>query len=149
YFYFLKGEVYRESCYSCRFPGEGRQGDITLGDYWGIHGNLIKKLGDVNPDKGISCVLVNTEKGRRAFEEIRESLSFAPSDRADAERRNKQLVSRSNPLPEHENLLASYIKKGYTAFFDGYKTHKKDHIVRGVKNMIPAKVKRKINDIIG
>lgn len=36
YFYFLNGEIYRESCYNCRFPSEGRQGDITLGDYWGI-----------------------------------------------------------------------------------------------------------------
>ena len=149
YFYFLKGEIYRESCYNCRFPSENRQGDITLGDYWGIHADLIKKLGNVNPDKGISCVLVNTEKGKEYFSEIEGSLCLAPSDRKDAERRNKQLVSCSQPLPEHEKLLNSYIEKGYEAFCDGYKAHKKDHIIRGVKNMIPAKVKRKINDIIG
>lgn len=148
YFYFLKGEVYRESCYNCRFPSEGRQGDITLGDYWGIHANLINKLGNVNPDKGISCVLVNTENGRKWFKEIEKSLSFALSDREDAQRRNKQLVSCSTPLPEHEKLLGTYIEKGYSAFQDGYRTHTKEHIVRGVKNMIPAKIKRKINDII-
>ena len=33
YFYFLNGEVYRDSCYNCRFASEERQGDITLGDY--------------------------------------------------------------------------------------------------------------------
>ena len=148
YFYFLKGEVYRESCYNCRFPSEGRQGDITLGDYWGIHGDMIKKLGNVNPDKGISCVLVNTENGKEHFEEIKPSLSFTPSDREDAERRNKQLVSCSKKLPEHDTLLNTYIEKGYIAFREGYKKHTKEHIVRGVKNMIPAKVKRKINDVI-
>ena len=148
YFYFLKGEVYRESCYNCRFPGEGRQGDITLGDYWGIHGKLIEKLGGVNPDKGISCVLVNTEKGRRYFKEIEPSISFALSDRADAERRNHQLVSCSKPLPEHRTLLDGYIKKGSAAFREGYKKHIKEHIVRGIKNMIPARIKRKINDIL-
>ena len=148
YFYFLKGEVYRESCYNCRFPSERRQGDITLGDYWGIHGNLIAKLGDVNPDKGISCVLVNTENGKKWFELIKDSLTFTPSDRASVEKRNGQLVSCSKHLPEHEKLLSGYIAKGHDAYVEGYKTHKKEHLVRGVKNMIPSKVKRKINDIL-
>lgn len=148
YFYFLKGEVYRESCYNCRFPTENRQGDITLGDYWGIHGSMIEKLGNVNADKGISCVLVNTENGKKWFDMIKNSLSFTLSDRADAERRNKQLTSCSKPLPEHETLLNGYLEKGHEAFREGYKKHTKEHLIRGVKNMVPAKIKRKINDII-
>jgi len=148
YFYFLKGEIYRESCYNCRFPSENRQGDITLGDYWGVHGSMIDKLGDIDPDKGISCVLVNTENGKKWFDIISDSLSFTLSDRADAERRNKQLVSCSKPLPEHETLLSGYIEKGHEAFREGYKKYTKEHIIRGVKNMIPAKAKRKINDLL-
>lgn len=148
YFYFLKGEVYRESCYNCRFPSEGRQGDITLGDYWGIHGDMIKKLGDINPDKGISCVLVNTENGKKRFKEIENAVSAVASTKEDAQRRNKQLVSCSTKLPEHETLLGGYIEKGSVAFREEYKKHTKEHIVRGVKNMIPAKIKRKINDFI-
>lgn len=148
YYYFLKGEIYRESCYNCRYPSENRQGDITLGDYWGIRGELINKLGDINPDKGISCILVNTENGKKWFETVKPKLSFAPSSRGDVEKRNGQLTKCSTPLPEHQTLLDGYIKNGNAAFKEGYKKHTKDHVVRFVKNMIPAKAKRKINDVL-
>ena len=148
YFYFLKGEIYRESCYNCRFPQENRQGDITLGDYWGIRSELIRQLGDVNPDMGISCVLVNTPKGRKWFDVVASSLSVAPSSRANVEKRNGQLTHSSQPLPEHKMLLDGYIKKGHAAVKESYKKHTKDHIVRFVKNMIPAKIKRKLNDML-
>ncbi|MCR4615785.1 MAG: Coenzyme F420 hydrogenase/dehydrogenase, beta subunit C-terminal domain [Clostridiales bacterium] len=148
YFYFLKGEVYRESCYNCRFPGEGRQGDITLGDYWGVRQELISGMGSVDPDMGISCVLVNTEKGKKWLESVEGRLAITPSDRKTAEKRNGQLTRPSVPLPEHETLLNGYIEKGYTAFTDGYKKHFKDHVIRTVKNMIPSKTKRRINEFI-
>lgn len=148
YFYFLKGEVYRESCYNCRFPSENRQGDITLGDYWGIRQQLIAQMGGVDADMGISCVLINTGKGKKWFEEIKSGLSVAASDRPSVEKRNKQLTSASVPLPEHKELLEGYIGSGYSAFTNGYKKHLKDHIVRTAKNLLPSKFKRKLNDIL-
>ena len=148
YFYFLKGEVYRESCYHCRFPSEGRQGDITLGDYWGVREALLSQMDGVDPDMGVSCVLVNTEKGRQWFEAVAPTLSVAPSDRQSAERRNKQLTSHSVPLPEHQALLDGYLEKGYAAFRDGSKKHVKDHLVRTAKNMIPPKIKRKLREML-
>ena len=147
YFYFLKGEVYRESCYHCRFPGENRQGDITLGDYWGIKQDLIAKLGNINADEGVSCVLVNSEKGGKWLSEAK-NISLAISDRNSAEKRNRQLTHHSEPLPEHETLLKGYIQGGYSAFEQGYKKHTKDHIVCFIKDLFPAKIKRKINDIL-
>ena len=147
YFYFLKGEVYRESCYHCRFPSENRQGDITLGDYWGIRLELVEKLGGVDPDKGISCVLVNTQKGKKWLDSAKDRLALTVSDRKSAEKRNHQLTNHSEPLPEHKDLLDGYVNDGYAAFKKGYKKHFKDHLVRTVKNMIPSKIKRKLNDL--
>lgn len=146
YFYFLKGEVYRESCYHCRFPSEGRQGDVTLGDYWGVRQALVDRMGGVNPDEGVSCVLVNSETGRQWFAAVEGKLSVAPSDRQSAEKRNKQLTSHSEPLPEHRTLLDGYIAKGYAAFRDGYQKHVKDHLIRTAKDMIPSKIKRKLRE---
>ncbi len=148
YFYFLKGEVYRESCYNCRFPSEGRQGDITLGDYWGIRQELIKLMGEADPDKGISCVLVNTGKGAQWFKSIENNLHLTLSDRKSVEKHNKQLTAPSAPLPEHRELLEGYLKNGYSAFREGYKKHFKDHVIRTAKNMIPPKVKRGLNDFL-
>ena len=148
YFYFLEGEVYRESCYHCRFPSEGRQGDITLGDYWGVRQELISRMGNVDPDLGVSCILVNTEKGKQWLASIEHTLSIAPSDRASAEKRNKQLTAPSVPLSEHETLLNGYIANGYSAFREGYKKHMKDHLIRTAKNMVPSKIKRKLNEFL-
>ncbi len=148
YFYFLKGEVYRESCYNCRFPSEKRQGDITLGDYWGIKTELLKKLGDIDPDLGVSCVLVNTEKGEKWLDTAKEVLSLTVSNRKSVEKRNGQLIKHSTPLPEHQSLLEGYKTNGFSSFKAGYKKHTKDHIIRGIKNLIPSKIKRKINDFL-
>ena len=148
YFYFLKGEVYRESCYRCRFPSEGRQGDLTLGDYWGIRGEMIAKLGAIKPDEGISCVLANTEKGKEWLSSVSGALALAPTDRKSVEKRNGQLTKPSTPLPEHETLLKGYIREGYPAFQKGYQKHGKEHLIRKIKTLIPSGLKRKINDIL-
>ena len=145
YFYFLKGEVYRESCYRCRFPSEGRQGDVTLGDYWGIKTELLKQLGG-DPDLGVSCVLVNTEKGEKWLEAAKAALSLAESDRKSVEMRNGQLVRHSTPLPEHEKLVEGYKTTGFSAFRNGYRNHVKDRFIINIKKLIPSKIKRFIND---
>lgn len=149
YFYFLNGEVYRDSCYNCRFPEEGRQGDITLGDYWGIKQELVLKMNDVDIDKGISCVLVNSEKGKRLMSEIEDKLSFTVSDRKSVEKRNKQLTHSSIPTPEHNTLLDMYREKGYDAFLHGYKRNYKKRIIGFAKSMIPKKIKRKLSEVFG
>lgn len=148
YFYFLKGEVYRDSCYNCRFPSEKRQGDITLGDYWGIKTELLKKLGDIDPDLGVSCLLVNTQKGEKWLDMAKNTLHLTESDRKSVEKRNGQLIKHSMPLPEHTDLLEGYKNSGFSAFVRGYKKHTKDHIIRGVKNIIPSNFKRKINEFL-
>ena len=148
YFYFLEGEVYRESCYRCRFPSEGRQGDITLGDYWGVREELVSRMGNADPDNGVSCVLVNTEKGKQWLSSVGNALMLAPSDRQSAEKRNKQLTSASVPLPEHSALLNGYLQKGHAAFREGYQKHLKDHLVRTAKNMVPSKIKRKLRELL-
>lgn len=58
--------IYRDCCYQCPYACNERVGDLTLSDYWG--------LGEEIPYKGekekISCVLVNTPKGRTLIDEL-------------------------------------------------------------------------------
>lgn len=56
----------RKSCENCKFALIPRQGDITIGDYWGIS-DYDKSLSD---GKGTSVVLVNSKKGENIFDEI-------------------------------------------------------------------------------
>ena len=64
---YLSGVNKNECCGNCKFAKIPRQGDITIGDYWGIS-NYKKELNDT---KGTSVVLLNTTKGERCFEEIK------------------------------------------------------------------------------
>lgn len=65
---YFGGTFYRESCFACPFANEQRCGDLTIGDFWGIirqHPELKRRL-DI--DKGVSCILVNTERGKEMLQ---------------------------------------------------------------------------------
>ena len=57
---FLRHYILSEGCFKCRFANLDREGDLTIGDFWGIE--------EVMPNfpKGVAVseILVNTEKGR-------------------------------------------------------------------------------------
>lgn len=57
---FLQNVTLRRSCGDCRYAKLPRQGDITMGDFWGI--NNYKK--DLNDELGTSVLLVNNIKGK-------------------------------------------------------------------------------------
>lgn len=57
----------RPICQDCPYASFPRQGDLTLGDFWGLS-SYRKEWTD---EKGTSLVLVNNEKGRHFLEEIR------------------------------------------------------------------------------
>lgn len=84
---FLKNLSLRPSCYSCKAKSGRSNADLTLGDFWGIENFELS-----NDDKGISCVIVRTEKGKRAIENIGE-LEFSDC-------KYSQILS-GNPCLEH------------------------------------------------
>lgn len=57
----------RKSCGACRFNRIPREGDITLGDFWGIR----EVSETLNDGKGVSVVTVNNEKGKAFFEAVK------------------------------------------------------------------------------
>ena len=72
---FIKGYFMRESCYNCKFKKheQGYFSDITIGDFWRI-GNIIPF--DVKDyEKGISALIINTDKGRDFFASCKNSLT--------------------------------------------------------------------------
>lgn len=63
YFFFIENYTLRRSCYKCNLY-ERHVADLTIGDYW-----LIDE--SIDDDKGVSLVLVNTETGRKTFDDIK------------------------------------------------------------------------------
>lgn len=73
---FLRDICLRDSCYACSFKDKNRKSDITLADFWGIQ-NVLPEMDD---DKGTSLVIVNTEKGKKLYEEIKEETLYKEVD---------------------------------------------------------------------
>ena len=67
---FLNGNTLRESCYSCKYTKKERVSDITIGDFWGVN----KIYPELYDEKGISIVLTNTIKGKKAIDSIKSDL---------------------------------------------------------------------------
>lgn len=66
YFGFQKYITLRPSCYRCKWAQPERCADITLGDFWGIG----KYDGSLDPNKGISQVILNTAKGKEIYNDL-------------------------------------------------------------------------------
>ena len=105
---FLNNISLRPSCYDCRFTTVNRQGDITLGDFWGIG----RKYPERDDDKGISLIIVNTAKGERAYGEIEEKIDGFDADIDVAKAGQKTLSSPTGKNPLHEEFYRLYGEKG-------------------------------------
>lgn len=73
---FLNGTTYTENCYSCKYARVERVSDITLGDSWG------SELPIEQQRKGISLLLIQTEKGRRLVENSSLAIEGVNVDKA-------------------------------------------------------------------
>lgn len=63
---FMQDMTLRPSCYDCQFRRGGSGSDLTLADLWSV-ADAAPALDD---DRGVSGVLVRTEKGRELFGQI-------------------------------------------------------------------------------
>ena len=153
YNYFINMKIFRESCYSCRYAGRKRVSDLTIGDYWGIrqsHPELLKEeewhRGIYN---GISCVLVNTEKGKKLLEKSEKIVKRSSSVEL-VSRHNGQLNRPSKYPADRDEILELYRTKGYRAV---EKKFRKDlgskRYYYKLKSSIPKGLVRKVKHILG
>ena len=64
---FIRGYFNRPSCYDCPSKNGRSHSDITIGDYWGLPEELLQW----DDDRGISVVMVFTEKGNAILDELK------------------------------------------------------------------------------
>ena len=73
---FYQHIMFRPSCGKCHYANTKRPSDITIADFWGWE----KTDPNINADnKGVSLVLVNTEKGRELFEAVKDQMTVIPA----------------------------------------------------------------------
>ena len=137
YSYFLSGDIYRKSCYSCKYANTKRVGDFSLGDYWGVEALELP----IRTENGCSLLLVNNERAEKLLESIHD-LDRVQTTVEQAARCNKQLnepsrlpESRQIRIEEFGSMNGQQIQRTYLA------THRKTVVKGWLKAIIPYKLK--------
>lgn len=108
----------RESCYNCQMKyNDKNTSDIILGDFWGIE----KIYPAMDDNKGVSAVIINSEKGEKCFKEIKDKTEYKETLLED--------IAKSNPLL----LVSAKRPKSRDEF---YELIKKNEIKTSVRYMI-------------
>lgn len=105
----------RPSCANCQAK-EGRSGaDITLSDFWGIS----DVSPEMNDDKGVSAVIINTENGRMLFSQIESMCSVRDVRIEQIVAKNPFLVrSVCVDARSRRKFMESYLEKGIASAYE-------------------------------
>lgn len=102
---FLDNLYLRQSCHNCHFRNQSSGSDITIGDFWGIE----KILSSKDNNKGISAIIVNTQKGK----ELSSAMPrIVESDYNTVQQGNMSLISSPKAHPMRNFFFQNYQKKG-------------------------------------
>lgn len=141
---FVLAYMYRESCYRCRFACKQRPGDITLGDFWGVehqHSDF-----EIDSSNGVSCVLINTDKGLRAFEKIQDQLFYMKSCFEKVAAGNSSLL-RPADRPDIREIYYSKIRTKGFQWSKSQLFKRKSFYISWIKRHIPKPIKQKLKRV--
>lgn len=128
---FYTQNILRPSCYNCKYSSLDRVSDITIGDFWGIE-NSIPEIDD---NRGVSLILINTDKGMQIFNFISRSCNYWQSNSQNCIQ--PQLVHPAIRPNNRDKFWTDYYEKGYIYIAKKY----------GGYNLV-TEIKRKIKAII-
>ena len=103
---FLNEILIRYSCFDCPYSNINRIGDITLGDFWGIE-HITKSFDD---KKGVSLVIINTNKGKEIFDNIKENFQVIETNQDESLKYNR--IGKIIKSKDYEKFWKKYEKVG-------------------------------------
>lgn len=108
------------SCEKCRSNALPRQGDLTMGDFWGID----SQGPGMNDGKGTSFVLTNNHKGAGFFEELKPRMKKWASKNLQKAIPFNKIISHPYPLHRNRSLFFEYFDKlDFASLTDGCKNN--------------------------
>lgn len=138
---FSKGLISRPACYNCEYVGYNVTADLRVADFWATR----SKYKDIDDNKGISIVLINSEKGKNLFDEIKDSYNVLEIPYEDALIKNHMAP---DPVTDTRQRVFNEIKESSVlsvlAKYNKRNKKKKSKI----KKLIPKPVKRAVKKII-
>ena len=113
---FLANLSLRNSCYDCKFKTKNRKADITLADFWGIK-QINRKMYNKN---GTSLVIVNSIKGNRLFETIKEGMIFEKVDLNEVINYNSSMILSAKEPKNREEFFENLENKNFEDLVNEY-----------------------------
>lgn len=129
----------RRSCYSCKYKINA---DIMVGDFWGIE--LSKP--EIDDNKGISLIILTTEKGKEIFKNLEHKIKCFKNDFTKAIIKNPRIISSAQINKEREKFYLDYNKLGFERIINKYlETDKKKLTFSSFLYRAKRKIMRKLS----
>lgn len=142
YQFFLQDAVSRESCYSCPYATDKRIGDITIGDYW----NIDEKLSFNEYKDGMSVIILNSRKGQKLFDNVKENLNVYETDLSHAKKGNGNLNKPSSKPALRDHIYKKIFENGYENAVKEY--CKFSYFVPFLKKHMPKSLKQTLKKFL-
>ena len=139
-FLFYKHIMFRHSCGVCPYTNTRRPGDLTVADFWGWQKTDPAFNAD---DKGVSLVLLNTERGRSLFAQVRDKLQVIPVRLENALQPN--LCHPSAIHPRRMDFENDYLRKGFEYVLKKYGELGWRHRVQAFRQRLKFHIKRMLH----
>ena len=121
---FLSNFYLRPSCYACSARTGKSGSDITIADFWGVQ-NFYPEFDD---DRGVGLILVNSDKGRKAYEQVNAINLEATYEQA----------LNQNPCIEYSVPMTKHVK----TFWDNFSLKGMDTVEDIICKMKPGVIIR-------
>ena len=113
---FLRNITLRKSCFNCKFKGNNRYSDITVGDLWGG-----QRYSSVFDNTGTGIVTIHTEKGRELLKKNEDNISLESIDFKEYFKYHNKSMIESPKMPgarkwffreylKNDNIILTLIK---------------------------------------
>ena len=136
---YFSGLSVRESCFYCHYTNLKRVGDLTIGDLWSL-----EKDSPLNDEKGVSLVLVNSEKGQKLLDSIKDNVICKERKLEDCSQPQLQHPAKANTF--HKKFINDYSTKGFLYVAKHYGDlgwrYKRKLFIKKFKHMIRALIQR-------
>lgn len=131
---FFSHNILRPACHTCKYTNLNRCSDITIADFWGIE----KSMPEFDDNKGISLVLLNSEKGKKVFSSIKDDIVF----------RTSKLEQCLQPQLQYPSKVANTRNMFWSDYYKfGFEFVAKKYGRYNLKSRIKFKIKSKLLDM--
>lgn len=107
---FIAGKTLRETCYTCKYKGKERVGDILLADFWGAE----KEHPRFESADGASAVVILSPKAQKLFDGIKSRIVYADSSWDKVIAHNRSLIEQAGRNHPYEKIDIEALKPKVT-----------------------------------